>query len=147
MSSNCTSGEIRLSGELTAESGRLEMCINNAWGSVCNNNWDVRDVRVACRELGFQQFYGKSLMNSTYTDTKVHVYHSSTNTIGFTVSTSSSNYAGIGSGPIFRYQTECSGSESSFSQCNSVKYPTAATSCNHYDDVTLQCISKLNVRV
>jgi hypothetical protein len=60
--SNCTSGEVRLSGDLTSESGRLEVCNNNAWGTVCNNHWDIRDALVACRALGFQQFYGKLLI-------------------------------------------------------------------------------------
>lgn len=59
--SNCTSGEVRLSGKVTPESGRLELCINNAWGTVCNNNWDVNDARLACRDLGFQ-FYSKSFL-------------------------------------------------------------------------------------
>ena len=49
------------------------MCINNAWGTVCTYNWDVHDARVACRELGFQQFYGKILMilNFGDIDTKI----------------------------------------------------------------------------
>jgi deleted-in-malignant-brain-tumors protein 1 len=122
-----------------SESGRLEVCINNAWGTVCSQYWDIHDARVVCRELGFQQFYGK-LSKFTLTDTKISLKF----ILGFTVSTSSSNYAGIGSGPIFRYRTDCSGSESFFSQCNSVKYASAGTSCNHYDDVTLQCIGKLH---
>ena len=62
MPSNCTSGEVRLSGQLTSESGRLEVCNNNAWGTVCNYNWDTQDARVACRNLGFQQFYGKLVL-------------------------------------------------------------------------------------
>lgn len=57
--SNCTSGDIRLAGELSPDSGRLEVCINKAWGTICGYNWDANDARVACRELGFQQFYGK----------------------------------------------------------------------------------------
>ena len=70
--SNCTSGEVRLSGEVTSESGRLEVCVNNAWGTVCNNNWDVHDARVACRQLGFQQFYGELLK---ICDTSLRISH------------------------------------------------------------------------
>ena len=70
MPSNCTSGEIKLSAEVTSGSGRLEVCINNAWGTVCTYNWDERDARVACRELGFQQFYGK-IFKFVDIDTKV----------------------------------------------------------------------------
>lgn len=63
MPSNCTSGVIRLSGEQSLESGRLEICINQAWGTLCSHQWEMRDARVACNELGFQQFYGKLLFN------------------------------------------------------------------------------------
>ena len=40
------------------------MCVNQAWGTVCNNNFDAQDARVACRELGYQQFYGKSYIST-----------------------------------------------------------------------------------
>ena len=58
MYSDCSDGELRLTGERTAASGRLEICYNKAWGTVCNNAWGVTDSRVACRQLGFQP-YGK----------------------------------------------------------------------------------------
>ena len=36
--------------------GRLEICINNAWGTVCNNLFRVRDAQVACNQLiGFER--------------------------------------------------------------------------------------------
>ena len=45
----CTQGSLRLQG---ATSGRLEICYNNAWGTVCSRLWNNVDARVACRELG-----------------------------------------------------------------------------------------------
>lgn len=56
--SNCSDGELRLGGKLTATSGRLEVCYNRAWGTVCNYGWGINDLRVACHQLGFQP-YGK----------------------------------------------------------------------------------------
>ena len=33
--------------------GRLEICINNAWGAVCNDDlFGVSDVQVACQQVG-----------------------------------------------------------------------------------------------
>ena len=33
--------------------GRLEVFLNNEWGTVCNSGWDENDALVACKDLGF----------------------------------------------------------------------------------------------
>ncbi len=50
--STCTHGAIRLQGG-TFNQGRVEICNNNIWGSVCNNYWSSVDAGVACGQLGF----------------------------------------------------------------------------------------------
>ena len=47
----CTQGAIRLHGG-TATQGRVEICNNNVWGTVCNSNFDNTDARVVCVQLG-----------------------------------------------------------------------------------------------
>ena len=47
----CTQGAIRLQGG-TAISGRVEICNNNIWGTVCDKQWNSVDARVTCVQLG-----------------------------------------------------------------------------------------------
>ncbi len=51
--SNCTDGEIRLVGGANATLGAVQVCMNNAWGSVCNDRFGTNDATVVCRQLGF----------------------------------------------------------------------------------------------
>ena len=49
----CTQGDIRLSGGTNGLEGRVEVCFNNRWGTVCDDAWGTNDARVVCRQLGF----------------------------------------------------------------------------------------------
>ena len=54
----CEDGDIRLvtSDGDTGEdvmSGRVEVCWDDRWGTVCDQNWSTNDGIVVCRELGF----------------------------------------------------------------------------------------------
>jgi len=50
---NCTTGEIRLRGGTNQREGRVEICIDRIWGTICDTSWDNREAQVACRQLGF----------------------------------------------------------------------------------------------
>lgn len=48
---NCAQGDLRLEGGNATE-GRVEVCINNVWGTVCNVAWGDAEAGVTCRQLG-----------------------------------------------------------------------------------------------
>ena len=54
---NCSDGAVRLVGGSTEYEGRLEICINKIWRTVCSSNSYYRNrqtSRVVCRQLGHQ---------------------------------------------------------------------------------------------
>lgn len=48
---NCSTGDIRLVNGTTFLEGRLEICINNAWGTVCSQGFTADDAEVVCTQL------------------------------------------------------------------------------------------------
>ena len=49
----CDNGDIRLVGGSNRYEGRVEVCWNETWGTVCDGFWSANDGNVACRQLGF----------------------------------------------------------------------------------------------
>ncbi|XP_065913717.1 scavenger receptor cysteine-rich domain-containing group B protein-like isoform X2 [Dysidea avara] len=90
LAETCTEGDIRLVGSVRTNDheGRVELCHNNVWGTVCDDHWDSNEGRVVCRQLGL-----------TFVDV---VY---------------SAYFGRGTGWILLDDLFCSGSETRLIDC------------------------------
>uniref|UniRef100_A0AAX7W4V4 Soluble scavenger receptor cysteine-rich domain-containing protein SSC5D n=1 Tax=Astatotilapia calliptera TaxID=8154 RepID=A0AAX7W4V4_ASTCA len=104
----CSGGPIRLAGSIPC-SGRVEIFYNNTWGTVCDDNWDINDAEVVCRELG----------------------------CGTAQSAAVSARFGEGSGSIWLDDVSCSGSERSLTECQHRGFGTH--DCTHSKDAGVVC--------
>ncbi|XP_053194217.1 uncharacterized protein LOC128378675 [Scomber japonicus] len=107
----CSDGQIRLAGNGSTQcSGRVEIYHNNTWGTVCDDNWDLQDAEVVCRQLGC----GTSLINN------------------------GSAHFGEGTGQIWLDDVSCSGSEKSLTECRHSGFGTH--NCEHGEDAGVVCL-------
>ena len=61
MGVECVTGDVRLANftddpERATREGRLEVCINSAWGAVCDDlHLGPPEAAVACRQMNFSE--------------------------------------------------------------------------------------------
>ena len=58
---SCSLGDVRLADGKNMMEGRLEVCLNGEWSSVCGDDIKTTDANVVCRQLGYSGF-GMSLI-------------------------------------------------------------------------------------
>lgn len=64
---NCTNGDIRLVGGSVQSEGRVEMCYNEQWGTICGANGDFTTYsHVICRQLGYSPYDANVYYYATY---------------------------------------------------------------------------------
>ena len=49
----CANGAVKLVGGSNEYEGRVEVCLNNQWGTVSDDGWDSNDAATVCRQLGY----------------------------------------------------------------------------------------------
>uniref|UniRef100_A0A1X7VTW1 Deleted in malignant brain tumors 1 protein-like n=1 Tax=Amphimedon queenslandica TaxID=400682 RepID=A0A1X7VTW1_AMPQE len=117
LNDNCQHGTLRLVNGSATNNGRLEICINFVWGSVCGDYYFryYGNARVACRQLGYEVDGGQS------------------------VSYYGSAYYGQSTGPIWLNRLYCTGSENNLLDCNRGVDIGNAYGCSHSRDVGIVC--------
>jgi len=53
LTATCQQGAVRLTGSNVSSEGRVEICFNNQWGTVCDDDWDTMDATVVCSQLNY----------------------------------------------------------------------------------------------
>ncbi|XP_041455031.1 neurotrypsin-like [Lytechinus variegatus] len=103
---------LRLMDGETDNEGRLELFLNNEWGTVCDDEFDMNDGKVACRQLGYPG------VHSVYGEASF----------------------GRGYGRIWMDNMQCSGAELALTDCP--RGSSDHHDCSHSEDVGVRCLAR-----
>ncbi|XP_028395740.1 deleted in malignant brain tumors 1 protein-like [Dendronephthya gigantea] len=107
---NCFGPSIRLKGPSSSNGvGRVEIFYSGKWGTVCDDQWDINDAQVVCRQLGYQKAF-MALQG---------------------------NLVPSGSGQIWLDDVHCSGNEQNLANCSHRGW--GVHDCRHSEDAGVKC--------
>ncbi|XP_028407319.1 deleted in malignant brain tumors 1 protein-like, partial [Dendronephthya gigantea] len=102
---------LRLQGPSSANgSGRVEILYHGYWGTICDHGWNMRNARVVCRQLGYQDV-ARTLQRNEFSS---------------------------GSGDIWLNRLDCTGLERNITSCRHTLWGEHRY-CSHDDDVGVEC--------
>ena len=110
------------------------MFYNNQWGTVCDDDWDLVDATVVCRQLGFASANGATT-NSFFERGEYKSYFTR---CGNSLSNTHIYVAGSAV-PIVFDEVQCTGAERSLGQCSFI----TDHDCDHSEEAGVICIGKL----
>ncbi|XP_068691181.1 scavenger receptor cysteine-rich type 1 protein M130-like [Montipora foliosa] len=102
--------DLRLVGGTKRSEGRVEIYHNGVWGTVCDDDWDIKDAQVVCRALGF--------FSAIAAPHKARF--------------------GQGSSTIWLDNVDCAGFERSLKDCTNRGW--GRHDCDHDEDASVECL-------
>ena len=101
--------QIRGTPSLPNQFRRVEVYYNGSWGTICDDDWDINDAEVVCRQLGYDGV----------------------------VRAVPGKYISDGTGQIWLDDVACTGSEPSLSSCPHNGW--GRHDCLHSSDAGVEC--------
>ena len=136
----------------TSSEGRIEICYNNTFGTICDDQWGRLDAEVACRQLGFSPISMQILCVHTliidivvcnihvmYPQRPIENHSNYVHLLNSGPEAHSQAYFGEGQGDIYLVNVQCNGNESSLEDCPASEL--GVHNCYHSEDAGIKCQS------